>query len=375
MYRLSGFMNSRIELLFTILRHALLGKYYEAPLTESQFEDVLSLAQKQAIFGLVFNAMQNVVIKNNDDTDKRNLNCSQKAIFEAVCLLEQIKQQNSLVNDRTEMLISIFSSWKYRTCILKGQGVAQLYPQPLYRQSGDIDIWVEGNQDDILESLKENYLCVRSIDYVHSSVSFFDDVEVEVHFRPSWMYNPINNRKLQKYFKENRVEQFKNIDKKVGFSYPSIKFNLVYSLIHIYRHVFGEGIGLRQLVDYFYILQHSTQEERNKAFEVLCGLSLRNFTGAIMYIEKVVCGIDNSILLCAPNVRDGEFLLKEILRGGNFGQYDDRNKSYKTNQRFKRGLFNVKRNLRFLRYYPSEVLWIPAWKLWHWCWRKNKGYL
>jgi hypothetical protein len=86
-------------------------------------------------------------------------------------------------------------------------------------------------------------------------------------------------------------------------------------------------------------------------------------------------GIDKELMLCQPNEKEGRFLLEEIMRGGNFGHYDERNRFYSANDRFRRGLFTLRRNLRYLRHYPSEVLWKPLWQIWHWCWRKWKGYL
>ena len=118
-----------------------------------------------------------------------------------------------------------------------------------------------------------------------------------------------------------------------------------------------------------------TKEERDRAFAILTDLGLRKFVGAIMYIEDVVLGIDKKMMLCQPNEEGGRFLLEEIMRGGNFGHYDERNRFYSANDRFRRGLFTLRRNLRYLRHYPSEVLWKPLWQIWHWCWRKCKGYL
>lgn len=364
-----------LELLFEILRCALRGKPYTGTLTAMQLEEVLKKAEEQSIFGMVFDAVHNAEIVDKENVPRDEVSKAQMVIFEAVGLQEQIKQQNEIVNDRAEMLTRILASWGYNSCILKGQGVAQLYPNPLLRQSGDIDIWLDGKQDEIVSCLINNYIGIHDIHYIHSCANFFNDVDVEVHFRPSWMYNPISNRKLQKYFKENKTLQFTNSDDKVGFAYPTIEFNLVYSLIHINRHVFEEGIGLRQLVDYFYILNHSTLGERERAYQVLCDLSLRKFTAAIMYIEKEALGIEENFLFCAPDIMEGKFLLDEIMRGGNFGRHDSRNDWYDKDSRFKRGLFHLKRNWRYLKHYPSEVLWFPAWSIWHWCWRIWKGYL
>ena len=128
-------------------------------------------------------------------------------------------------------------------------------------------------------------------------------------------------------------------------------------------------------MDYYFILAQSNKEERAEALATMKSFGLAKFAEAVMYIMRRVFNMDESLLLCEPNKEDGEFLLSEIMRGGNFGHYDDRNKYVSDEKRFLRGFNNAKRNMRFLRRYPSEVIWMPFWKTWHWCWRKWNGYL
>lgn len=213
------------------------------------------------------------------------------------------------------------------------------------------------------------------IDYVNCHAVFFDDVEVEVHFRPTYFFNPFANRRLQEWIQQNKTLQMTSFDDAVGFCYPTIAFNLVFSLIHIYRHVFSEGIGLRQLMDYYYILKHSTEVERKEAFDTLCHLGLGKFVASVMYVQRVVFNIDERLFLYQPNEKEGKILLNVILRGGNFGKYDERNHFVPNEQKWKRGMNSLKRDVRFLAHYPGEVLWMPLWKTWHWGWRKWNGYL
>ena len=189
------------------------------------------------------------------------------------------------------------------------------------------------------------------------------------------MFCPFTNRKVQRWIREGKDVLMSHFDEKMTFGYPTIAFNLVFSLIHIYRHVFFEGIGLRQLTDYYYILSHSSLEETNMAMATLQDFGLSKFTATPMFIMRRGFAIDKSLLLCQPNESEGLFLLEEIMRGGNFGKYDDRNQYVPDTHRWKRGLNNAKRNIPFFKNYPSEVLWMPLWKTWHWGWRKWKGYL
>lgn len=338
-------------------------------LNNEEWNLVYEMAIKQSLSGVVFEGVQRLAER---DSDKKP---PLKLLLEWIGEVEQIKQQNRLMDQRSAMLYRIFKGWGRNSCVLKGQGVARLYLQPELRQSGDIDIWVEGSRNEVVELLRNNYIGSTFIDYVNCHAGFFQDAEVEVHFRPTWFYNPFVNWKAQKWIKRNKGEQMSNYDKEVDFCYPTIVFNLVFSLIHIYRHVFLEGIGLRQLMDYYFILTHSNADERSEAFDTLKKLGLGKFTATVMHILRRVFDIDKKLLLCEPNVREGDFLLGEILRGGNFGYYDERNSFDSSDNRFIRGLFNVKRNFRYLKRYPSEVLWMPVWKVWHWGWRMSKGYL
>ena len=284
---------------------------------------------------------------------------------------ELLKQQNQLLNKACVDLQTLFASNGFKSCILKGQGNALLYSNPLLRQCGDIDIWVEGNRDLVLRFLRENGK-VGPVDIKHCDWDVFQDIPVEAHFIPTWFYNPFINKKLQRWLEGQRNIQFEN-ESEFGFTRPTISFNLVYVLIHIYRHLFDEGVGLRQIMDYYYVLQHSTVEERKMGMKVLRNFRMERFAGAVMFVLQEVFKLDEDYLMSKPLRNEGRFLLKEIMRAGNFGHFDDRNNHHKS--RWANGIEDVKRNLRFVCRYPQEVCWMPAWKIWHWCWRKKKGYL
>lgn len=342
---------------------------YIISIDEKEWELIFEMSTKQSLVGFVFEGVQKFSERNPDQKPPLANLC------EWIGVTERIKLQNRNLNEKSAMLKRMFEGWGYGNCILKGQGVARLYPLPEVRQPGDIDIWVDGKRDEIVKKLKDSLIRVSYIDYVNCHAAFFTDAEVEVHFRPTWMYNPIVNRKVQKWIQKNKDAQMKEFDDEMGFGYPTVSFNLIFSLIHIYRHVFQEGIGLRQLTDYYFILTHSTMAEREEAFKTLKSFGLGKFAASIMYIMHRVFDIDKELLLCKPNTVEGEFLLSEILRGGNFGQYDDRIKHISIERRWSNGVANMKRNLTYLKRYPGEVVWIPFWKIWHLGWRMRKGYL
>ncbi len=327
---------------------------------------IFDMAGKQSLAGVLLAGLEKMPAEQRPP---------QVILLEWIGVQQIVVSTNNNQDRRSKELYEWFKEKGIDSCVIKGQGVARLYPQPELRQAGDIDIWANAGRDDVVGKMRSKSISVSVIDYVNCHAAFFNDVEVEVHFRPTYFFNPSANKRLQKWIQENKSAQMTSFDDTVGFCYPTIAFNLVFSLIHIYRHVFSEGIGLRQLMDYYYILSHSTEDERKNAFDTLCSFGLKRFVATVMYVMRRVFNIDTSLLLCQPNQKEGDYLLAEILRGGNFGQFDDRNKHLPSENRMTRGVENVKRNLRFLKHYPSEVMWAPAFKFWHWCWRKYKGFL
>ena len=167
-----------------------------------------------------------------------------------------LEKANVRLNDAAIQVSEWFRKKGFRTCILKGQGNALMYPNPYSRTPGDIDIWVEGGDNRVISF-------VRSISphekacYHHIEFPSYKGVEVEVHYRPSFLLCFWHNRKLQKYYERVKEEQFSHrvmLREQGDVAIPTAEFNLIFQLTHIFSHLMNEGIGLRQLVDYYYVL-------------------------------------------------------------------------------------------------------------------------
>ena len=169
---------------------------------------------------------------------------------------QMLEKANVRLNDAAIQVSEWFRKKGLRTCILKGQGNALMYPNPYSRTPGDIDIWVEGEDKRVISF-------VRSISphekacYHHIEFPSYKGVEVEVHYRPSFLLCFWHNRKLQKYYERVKEEQFSHLvmlGEQGEVAIPTAEFNLIFQLTHIFSHLMNEGIGLRQLVDYYYVL-------------------------------------------------------------------------------------------------------------------------
>lgn len=210
----------------------------------------------------------------------------------------------------------------------------------------------------------------------HHHIEFpsYKGVEVEVHYRPSFLLCFWHNRKLQKYYERVKKKQFSHrvmLGEQGEVAIPTVEFNLIFQLTHIYAHLMNEGIGLRQLLDYYFVLQHADIKDLTELQRNLKHFGLWKFAGAIMYIMHEVFGMPASRLIVPLNEKYGNFVLNEVLEAGNFGSYDKRNRFGKS--QLGHNLQRVYRDIRLIKYFPAEALSEPIFRVWHFFWRmKNK---
>ena len=357
--------SSTTDLFFSLIQCGT-GKKSELPRTPNneEWSELFEIAQKQTLTGIAFAGVER--LSQEQRPPKRVLLAWHTAT-------QQIKEKNSELNKRSIAVAKKFSQLGFRNCILKGQGLAQLYPTPELRTPGDIDIWLEGGCDKILDYVKK---CFPNCEptYHHVDFPISKEASIEVHFTPSWMHSPAKNKKLQKYIAANEAAQFESyINTPEGsFAAPTLSFNRIYILLHIYRHLFQEGIGLRQLLDYYFVLNKGfTPQEQEECAKTIKTLGLTDFAAATAYILQEKFGLEHNKLIVPPNKKRGEFLLNEIMIAGNFGKYDSRYALVSKQNEFKHFLNSMQRTARLIFQYPSETLWSPYFKVWHYFWRKK----
>ncbi|RGN78744.1 hypothetical protein DXB41_14650 [Segatella copri] len=170
---------------------------------------------------------------------------------------QQIRRQNMKVNAVAGKLFSMLREDGLRCCILKGQGNALMYPNPYSRTPGDIDVWIDASRERIMEYTQKKFELGDDIRLQHLETSL-DGVPVELHFFPCSMNNILYHARLQKWFRRNADLQCSNVvslpDGAGDIAIPTTAFNVVYQLTHLYHHFFDEGIGMRQIIDYYYVV-------------------------------------------------------------------------------------------------------------------------
>ncbi len=289
-------------------------------------------------------------------------------LIEWIGLVEGIKRRNKLVDKQTKDIWQQLNNAGLKAVILKGQGIACEYGEKSeYRQSGDIDVWVKGGFKTVCDYVQITYP-TDDIAYHRFHYNVFSDTEVELHHRPTLMRNLLDDMKLSKWYNGFDANKFIYLPEK-GFAVPPSDFNVIFILTHIYRHFLFEGVGLRQVMDYYFVLKnHSYNLDILEIRKTLHSLRLERFASAMMWLLYSQFGLDKNKLICSPNAKEGTFLLNEVLLTGNFGQGDKRY-NYK---RFYKLRHQISHGCHLLLHYPSEVLWTPVWLIYHWFWKRNK---
>lgn len=335
---------------------------------EKEWSVLFKIAERQGIVGILYTGLERL---------DKGQGPKGEVLMRWIAQAQTIRNRNVQLFRLSADIVERFGKDGFRCCILKGQGLALLYPNPYMRTPGDIDVWVSGGRRKVMEYVEKR--CPgQTIRYHHVDFPVMKEVPVEVHFTPSYMNSPMANAKMQKWFEQLADLQYSNrteLPDGLGeIAIPTLSFNLVYILSHLYRHVFSEGIGIRQLLDYYYVLtQEDSQENRTVAARSIERLGMKRFARVVMYIMVELFGMDRRYLLFEPDEREGKFLIEEVLIGGNFGQYDKRlgDKSHETVGR--RWLRMSVRNMRFVKHYPSEALCEPLFRTWFWMCKRWKG--
>ena len=341
-------LSSTYQKFITLLRNALnINDAFPTDISAEEWAEIYKFAQKQALLGVVFEGVRKMQGKDAPPF---------QLLMQWTATAEKIRGMNKSFYAECQRLTKLFESQGRKTAILKGQANSLLYPDKYIRQPGDIDIYVEGGKDSVIKLLDSMGLLSKEEEelmcYHHVHIEQQDsDIVVEVHFRPSsGFYNPISNKRLQKFLlKEVEASQLNEL----GFCVPTVKFALAMQIAHVQRHFIEEGIGLRQITDYCLLLKNSTSDDRAAISAMLGDFGMKRFSAALMYVLKSIYNLDESLMLYPPDEKRGKILLAAIIDGGNFGWF----RANRKKGDFARPMERKIHTLKLSTLYPREIFW------------------
>ena len=211
-------------------------------------------ARRQTLVGVLFDGIQRL---------PKELAPARPLLLRWLSDSESIRRRNMRMDRASVYIYNKVCAAGFHCCILKGQGNALLYPHPSSRIPGDVDVWVMANREELRHialSLTEGdgSSLQESLNHIGLTVH---GVSVELHSTPALLNSPLHNSRLQKWLKRNADLQCSNriaLPNNAGeVAVPTLSFNIIYQLCHLFHHCFYEGVGLRQIVDYYFVLMNT----------------------------------------------------------------------------------------------------------------------
>lgn len=326
--------------------------------TDEDWKGALAIAQDQAIVGVLLSAIEALEVQP-----------PKTLLLQWIGLAQMVEQECARMAEAGAEAVRYFREHGFACQILKGSAVGRYYPQPNRRTSGDIDIWLDGGRKKIYDFARafDKDGKLYGVNYHHIHFHLIEDVHIEAHIWPSFLSSPLRNWHLQRFSNLHRPT--------MESSMPSLAFDRVFILLHCYRHICGHGVGLRQIMDYFYVLRQGfTPEVQADAVYWIKQLGMKRFAAGLMWVLREYFGLEVRYLLMDPDEKEGRFIMHEVLLTGNMGHSDKRNwGSMRTP--FSRFFLNLRRDVYLVGHYPHEVVWQPVFSLWLYFWRWSKGLL
>lgn len=311
-----------------------------------EWGELYAMAKKQMLMGVSFAGVQLLQMQQQSPPEMLYL--------QWMGMAAKIQQRNIVVGKQCGEVQKILAVAGFRSCILKGQSVAQLYPKNLIslRQPGDIDVWVNGAREQVIDYvLTSSPTKVLNVDFKNIHWNIFNDTEVEVHFKPVVQANQYRDRILTAYFDAE-------FERQSAASIPTVDFQLIHQLLHIYQHYLYEGVSMKQLLD-LYFAQCVCMKEPDLAENVrgLFGrIGLIEFVGAIQWVLQRLFRLDNSMMLCAPNEREGKVMLTDVMN-------DENSCSQYQSSFIGRFVMRMYRKMRFIKFDWLGVMYYPIYRL------------
>ena len=290
-----------------------------------EWKGILYLGKTQAVLPLIYDGMLGL---------PAGMQLKGPALMKLIAYVDKIEKLNMELNDAVSEISSRLSAAGIRSVLLKGQGLAALYPNPLRRQCGDIDLYVGE------ENYRKAAEIIRGWSEVHDEmpetskhIGFgYKNLEIELHMGAFEIHDTRNAKEYRSYEKselgkdDDRISFPEAGGQNAGVTVPPVGFNIFYVFYHGFNHFMESGLGLRQLCDLAILLHHyngrfdpAELEARLKSFklnrewQLFAGI-LVNFIGLP---EQEAPLFDSSF---TPLSRK---LLETIFKDGNFGQHKD----------------------------------------------------
>lgn len=279
---------------------------------------------------------------------------------------QQIKNINRRHIDVIGKIAATLDDAGIKAVFMKGQTTGRRWPAPLHRTPGDIDFLV-GKEDYLktLDALESIGRVDRTLRHEHHGMALVDGVQIEPHYKIHNYQCPWTDRRmsgLANYVLQN--DNGKAIIGGHGVNVLPATFESVFLISHIVNHIYEEGLGLRQLVDYAMLLRHEYNNiDWERHGQWLKAVSMTRAWRIVACLCQDYLGAERHWEFKAKEHERAGRLMKDVMAVGNFGRaaYTFRHDTiWHQLQNYR---WVVRRAWKMGFICPSEALWWPISKL------------
>lgn len=313
--------NKAVAVFEELLRAGLWGTPLSERWKELQEEDwkqVLWLARQQTVQGLVFDGLQ--VIKDAPALEK--------LMFGLTVQVIRIEQLNKLLDRTASHFSEQLRENGVQAVLLKGQGVATLYPHPKRRQCGDIDLFVGVEQFERAKQLFQKWGYPVELEQMgdkHLKVIEKNGINLDIHWITTMPLSPKLDKPLrlweQTVFREQR--EYVSLDG-IKVQVPPPQFNAIFLFMHMFNHFMSEGVSYRQVCDWGLSLRdervrqnHSLLEKYIRQYDLVQPWKVFSYVA----VHRLGFNAVDFPLYQGDCKQKAEVVLRRIYEGGNFGKY------------------------------------------------------
>lgn len=247
-------MENNIKIFFELLRA---GLWENIPVHDTWFmvhgseqvdwDEVYRFAEEQSVIGVVLAGIEHSYVKP-----------PQELLLQWIGEVQVLEQQNQAMNQFVAVMIEKMRAAGVYTLLVKGQGIAQCYERPLWRCSGDVDLFLSYNNYNRAKGLLVPIASEVEKEYVrekHLGVTiegYIVELHGTLHSGLSAKIEEGLDEIKKAVFFEGKVRSWMNGKTQVFL--PNANEDVVYVFTHILQHFFKAGLGLRQVCDWCRLL-------------------------------------------------------------------------------------------------------------------------
>lgn len=355
-------MNSIEHTFFELLKSAIWGttpKLKHIP-TEEEWKDIYRISNEQTVTGIMLDAISKLPDEQKPESKLR---------LQWIVTQKLIERKNGLMNKELVVLSEELKEKGIISYLLKGQGVAQSYPIPEHRVSGDIDYYFEERYFKAASDFFSSKGCIieDEPDASHAETSYKGTI-IEIHRRSATFFT----KRLQKRYDEISSEIIKDDKESIIIGGNEIAvlppmLNALQLLSHMLRHILMSGLGLRQICDWvLFVYNYQRRIDKELFIAQIKELQLYNTYKAITAIATDYLGLPKEYAVCEISAKDKAIAKKvmvHIMQYGNFGHYKEHYTTETKWEYFKAYIRLVKNSIYFTCLSRSEALNFPIWQM------------